>query len=205
MQEFARGMYKVGRLTGPETVELANGDTSSDCKSLAECGGKSVAKNPKNFARDLKRKMCRESKFSEPYGADITLWDSLNNVQVQDEAYFTLPYEQVDLLVSQSAVGFVTAVPGGSELENTVKDWKARQSVGNDERVAPIGLWGDAATMHTDSSLYVLLFNIMSIAFKFERFPLVAFAKRNTSSVDADALAGVPWIVYSLWSHGLLQ
>ena len=126
--------------------------------------------------------MSRDSKTPVPYVAnDVPLWDSVKGVSVPSEMYFNIPYEQSEkwLEMGHKTESDIVCRKLGP-MDDTIKEWARCNLVGPETPVAGIGIWGDAASFNTRDSLYVMLFNFLSIGCYGERIPFCIFSKSQT-------------------------
>ena len=59
------------------------------------------------MARDLTRKMTKDSDRPECYEATVPLWDPLQNKRFEDDMLFALPFEELDVQVTK---GIITSI-----------------------------------------------------------------------------------------------
>ena len=93
--------------------------------------------------------------------------------------YFNLIHEFSDSLVDsgKQTVHTLTETTPGSPLDRTVEGWAGNMNIDREnDPVAGLGLWGDAAAFNTRDALYVLLFNILTGRLR-DRFVLCVFSK----------------------------
>ena len=179
--DFAYTMFKTGRISAPETQELAESVTtvassSSDVRSTEYAAAGGPRRLTGNMSRDLLRSMGKRSKLPPVYQARIPFWDAVRSEKYMDVCNFLLPHELLFYVAESLGLEQLLHIRNNVHLENTFNTWKLANGLADVLSVLALGLWGDSATFFTRDSLYVMLLNIIS-GEHHTRYMIVSFGK----------------------------
>ena len=176
LEQFFKDKFKKGKLSAVELVQGSNAAPSTDSK-LAKCAA--GGKHPGNAHRDVMLNLGRKSKFPDVYSADLPLWNHDENQKEWSEAYFLLPYEVVDTMITDEDLEKLTNLRPDNPHKATIDDWRSKMGLDPEVPIAPCGLWGDSAPVGNRDSVTMLLFNILCANTSQYRFWVTALCKRS--------------------------
>jgi len=88
IKQFLGGMFKTGRISGPELQEGCESSGDKTLQNLAKAGAGGTIR--KNVHRDCLSKLTKTSNNPDPYSTKIPLWDHDKNEQMHDDVIFRI-------------------------------------------------------------------------------------------------------------------
>lgn len=160
----------------------------------APAGGKPRTQN--NIARNLRRKLNKRSNWPSQYFAKVRVWNKRTQKETTTWLPFVLPHELLAAMQSSNEANSLldTRMLSNSALSNL----RAACAMLQDERLVPVGLWGDGVPCNFDRSESIEMF-AMSFpgkeSWKHLRLPLVVISKKFLVSEHTydDILDVIAW------------
>ena len=161
-------------------------DAPPDVGKLAKCQAKrarlrgkgKVNADTRHVSRGVMRTMARSARLPPIYLAKCPMWDSSSNSKVLKDLAFLPIHETLDNMVSDGDAESWCSIDGSQEgFRADLEDWGARLGMDVATNLfACIGLWGDSAPFGKRQSLFLILFTVLSGAFR-DRYWIVALTK----------------------------